>query len=232
MADVPVAVLVIDQKEGTVTYANTAAVELSTHGFPETVAGVLRAAGLSPRTLCLEITERQMVDDDPLVQRNLEQLRQLGVALAIDDFGTEYASFSYLRRLPVDVLKIDRSFITGVADTARDSAIVAGIVAMARALGIRTVAEGVETVEQATGLREVGVDEAQGWLWARASPPGLFLVPDDGVPDDGAPDDPAPDDRAPDDPAPDDPGPQDSAGGDDGPGLPAQRLRPPRRARR
>ncbi len=79
-------------------------------------------------------------------------VRGLGVALAIDDSGTEYASFSYLRRLPVDVLKIDRSFVTDVAAAARDAAIVVGIVAMARALGVRTVAEGVETLEQARAL--------------------------------------------------------------------------------
>ena len=204
-------------RDGRGMHVNTAAVELSTHGFPETVAAVLLASGVAPRTLCLEITERQMVDDDPLVQRNLEQLRRLGVALAIDDFGTEYASFSYLRRLPVDVLKIDRSFVVDVADTARDSAIVAGIVAMARALGIRTVAEGVETVEQARALREVGVDEAQGWLWARAAPPGVCLVPVDRVAEDGVPGDGVPGGSSP---------------GDGRPALPAQRSRPPRRARR
>jgi EAL domain-containing protein (putative c-di-GMP-specific phosphodiesterase class I) len=152
-----------------VMHVNTTATELSTHGFPTTVAAILDAAGLAPGTLCLEITERQMIDEHPLVQANLQELRRLGVALAIDDFGTEYSSFSYLRRLPVDVLKIDRSFVIEVADGARNAAIVAGIVAMARALRIRTVAEGVETVEQARALRQVGVDEAQGWLFA---PPG------------------------------------------------------------
>ncbi|MDP9239199.1 MAG: bifunctional diguanylate cyclase/phosphodiesterase [Actinomycetota bacterium] len=153
-----------------VMHVNTTAIELSTHGFPATVSSILDAAGLAPSTLCLEITERQMIDEHPLVQANLQELRRLGVALAIDDFGTEYSSFSYLRRLPVDVLKIDRSFVTEVADGARDAAIVAGIVAMARALGVRTIAEGVETVEQARALCRAGVDEAQGWLFA---PPGM-----------------------------------------------------------
>ena len=152
---------------GRMMHVNTSARELSTHGFPAAVSAILDAAGLAPGTLCLEITERQLVDEHPLVQRNLDELRGLGVALAIDDFGTEYASFSYLRRLPVDVLKIDRSFVTDIADVARDAAIVAGIVAMARALGVRTVAEGVETVEQARALRRAGVDEAQGWLFGR-----------------------------------------------------------------
>ena len=94
---------------GRMMHVNTTARELSTDGFPATVSSILAAAGLPARFLCLEITERQLVGEDPVVQRNLEKLRGLGVALAIDDFGTEYASFSYLRRLPVDVLKIDRS---------------------------------------------------------------------------------------------------------------------------
>ena len=134
---------------GRMMHVNTTARELSTDGFPATVSSILAAAGRPVRFLCLEITERQLVGEDPVVQRYLEALRGLGVALAIDDFGTEYASVSYLRRLPVDVLKIDRSFVTDVAVAARDAAIVVGIVAMARALGVRAVAEGVEPLEQA-----------------------------------------------------------------------------------
>ncbi len=159
---------------GRMVHVNTTAKELSAHGFPAAVAGVLQDAGMDARSLCLEITERQLVDEHPLVQRNLGELRRLGVALAIDDFGTEYASFSYLRRLPVDVLKIDRSFVTDVDDSPRDAAIVGGIVAMARALGIRTVAEGVETAGQASVLRRAGVDEAQGWRFGRPCRPGTF----------------------------------------------------------
>ncbi len=156
---------------GRVMHVNTTAIELSAHGFPAAVATTLLTAGLPSSNLCLEITERQLVDEHPLVQSNLAELRRTGVALAIDDFGTEFASFSYLRRLPVDVLKIDRSFVTHVAETDRDAAVVAGIVAMARALGIRTVAEGVETAEQAGVLLGAGVDEAQGWLFGRPCGP-------------------------------------------------------------
>ena len=161
---------------GRVLHVNTTARELSAHGFPGAVAAVLHAEGMDAGSLCLEITERQLVDEHPLVQRNLEELRRLGVALAIDDFGTEYASFSYLRRLPVDVLKIDRSFVRDLGDSPRDAAIVGGIVAMARALGIRTVAEGVETAEQAAVLRGAGVDEAQGWLFGRPRPADAFAA--------------------------------------------------------
>ena len=155
---------------GRVMHVNTSADELASHGFAAAVGKALETARLAPGALCLEITERKVVDGHPLVQSNLAALRALGVQLAIDDFGTEYASFDYLRRLPVDVVKIDRSFVTGVADIPRDAALIAGIVAMARALGVRTVAEGVETDAQARVRRSAGVDEAQGYLFGRPAP--------------------------------------------------------------
>ena len=153
-----------------VMHVNTSSNELASHGFAAAVEATLAATGLPPSALCLEITERKVVDAHPLVQDNLAILRALGVQLAIDDFGTEYASFDYLRRLPVDVVKIDRSFVTNVADIPRDAALIAGIVAMARALGVRTVAEGVETDAQAKVLSDAGVDEAQGYLSGRPAP--------------------------------------------------------------
>ena len=154
-------------QDGLVMHVNTSANELSAHGFPALVSATLESAGLAPGTICLEITERQLINDEPLVNSNLDELRRLGVGLAIDDFGTEYASLSYLRRLPVDVLKIDRSFVADIAERPRDAALIIGFVAMARALGLRTIAEGVETPEQARILCQAGVSEAQGYHYGR-----------------------------------------------------------------
>ena len=154
---------------------NVSAREIADDTLVPRVIAALRDAGLPPSALCLEITERQLVADSGVVQDNLRALHQLGVELAIDDFGVEYASLATLRRLPVTILKLDRSFISGLdhsqpaADT-RDRAVVEAITAMARAFGLRTVAEGVETEEQAMTLLALGTDHAQGWLFAPAVP--------------------------------------------------------------
>ena len=128
------------------------------------------AARLAPDQLCLEITEGALVADDAVAQVNLLRLRDRGIGFAIDDFGVQHASFSYLRRFRVPTLKIDRSFLAEVTTEARDIAVLEGIVAMARALGMRTVAEGVETSDQADVVRRAGVDEGQGWLFGRPVP--------------------------------------------------------------
>jgi diguanylate cyclase (GGDEF)-like protein len=134
------------------------------------VVTAVEAAGLAPDQLCLEITEGALVADDAVAQVNLLRLRERGIGFAIDDFGVQHASFSYLRRFRVPTLKIDRSFLAEVATESRDVAVLEGIVAMARALGMRTVAEGVETEEQAGVARRAGVDEGQGWLFGRPVP--------------------------------------------------------------
>ena len=105
--------------------------------------------------------------DDPRVFDRLEALKALGVRLAIDDFGTGYASLSYLKRLPVDCLKIDRSLVKGVGYETEDSAIIRAVVSLAHSLGITVTAEGIETQDQLTQLREVGCDQGQGYLFAR-----------------------------------------------------------------
>jgi diguanylate cyclase len=129
---------------------------------------MLAAHGLPAAALCLELTESEIMKDSESAIGTLIGLRRLGITLAIDDFGTEYSSLSYLQRMPFDVLKIDRSFVEPLneSDTASES-LVAAIVAMASALGIRTVAEGVETIDQASRLQNIGCEVAQGYMYAR-----------------------------------------------------------------
>ncbi|HEX4432506.1 MAG TPA: EAL domain-containing protein [Frankiaceae bacterium] len=124
------------------------------------------AAGVDPRRLCLEMTERVLIDADESVVSDLRELTAQGVQIALDDFGTGYASLSYLQRFPVSTLKIDRSFVTGIGVTATDTAIVASIVALAQALDLDVVAEGVETAEQLAQLRFHHCAKAQGFYFA------------------------------------------------------------------
>ena len=144
---------------------------------PDLVAMVVRAldgGGIEPSSLCLEITETALMADPAAGLKVLQDLRSLGVRLAIDDFGTGYSSLSYLKRFPVDVLKIDRSFVDGLGDDPEDTAIVTAIISLARALGLRVVAEGVETKRQLAELRRLGCDRAQGFMFARPRPAGLL----------------------------------------------------------
>jgi diguanylate cyclase (GGDEF)-like protein/PAS domain S-box-containing protein len=146
------------------------AVNLSSRQFRqprllETVDRVLLQTGYDPALLEFEITESVLLDDDPGVSRVLFALRERGIAIAIDDFGTGYSSLSYLKRFPVDILKIDQTFVQGLPVDMDDLAIVRAIVAMARSLRLRTVAEGVEQDEQVRFLRGEGCEEVQGFLY-------------------------------------------------------------------
>jgi len=143
-------------------------------GLVEQVAGVLRGTGLAARRLTLEITEGLLLEDAEQIGPTLDALRRLGVGVALDDFGTGYSSLAYLRRFPIDRLKIDRSFIGGLHRDAEADAITVAILGMAQALDLPVVAEGVETEEQAWALRDLGCDFAQGYLFAAPAPPGAF----------------------------------------------------------
>ena len=132
------------------------------------VRDALAASGLPPAQLELEITEGQVLHGVEETTRALEDLRALGVTLAVDDFGTGYSSLSYLKRLPLNRLKIDRSFVSGIPDDRDDVSNVATILAMARNLGLEVIAEGVETDAQFDYLRAQGCNAYQGWLFARA----------------------------------------------------------------
>ncbi|SDM28000.1 diguanylate cyclase/phosphodiesterase with PAS/PAC sensor(s) [Geodermatophilus siccatus] len=129
------------------------------------VVAALDRHGLDPARLQIEITESALMEDPASARAVLVQLRDLGVSLAIDDFGTGYSSLSYLRHLPVDVLKVDRSFVAELADGHTE--IAAAVIALARSLGLTTVAEGVETEEQAAQLAELGAGFLQGFALAR-----------------------------------------------------------------
>ena len=140
----------------------------------EVVDGALRDAGLSPRCLELEITESTIMRNPDEAVRTLLALKERGIEIAIDDFGTGYSSLSYLKRLPLDFLKIDQSFVRNLASSPSDQAIVRATIAMAHSLNLKVIAEGVETTEQMAFLCEQGCDEVQGFLFSRAVPPHEF----------------------------------------------------------
>ncbi len=137
---------------------------------PESVLEALRSDGLDPNGLRLEITERVVMDDAEFAIDKIQRLKGLGIRFAIDDFGTGYSCLHYLKRLPVDQLKIDRSFIGGLERNSEDVAIVSGTIGLAQALGLQVVAEGVETAEQLALLREMGCDLVQGNFLSAPSP--------------------------------------------------------------
>jgi diguanylate cyclase (GGDEF)-like protein/PAS domain S-box-containing protein len=154
---------------------NVSARQLSSPKLPQTVAGALEAAGLDPRALCLEITESSALHDTPLVRTNLRAIKELGVSLALDDFGVGFSSLSQIRALPpVDVIKVDRSFTAGLGSSSSDAAVVTAVLSLARSLGLKTVAEGVETADQLGRLGDLGCDVAQGYYFARPQAPGAI----------------------------------------------------------
>ncbi len=147
---------------------NVSALQFKQPHFVDRVASVLAVSGLPPRLLELELTESILVHDADEALLRLHALARLGVRMSIDDFGTGYSSLSYLKRFPIGKLKIDRSFIQGLPADESDAGIVRAILQMARALGMRCVAEGVETEAQRQFLQDEGCDEFQGWLFAPA----------------------------------------------------------------
>jgi diguanylate cyclase (GGDEF)-like protein len=150
---------------------NVSARQLDTDQFIDHVATALTASGLAPSTLTLEITETTIMRDTDDTIRRLQALKTLGVRLAIDDFGTGYSSLAYLRRFPVDVLKIDRSFITAIAQSTEAGVILHTLVNLGKALGLETLAEGIEHDDQRTNLQTQDCDSGQGFLFAHPLTP-------------------------------------------------------------
>ena len=146
---------------------NVSGSQLGGDQFLAVVAEVLADSGLRPGSLVLGLTETALVHDPVQAAAHLRSLRELGVRLAIDDFGTGYSSLSYLRQFPVDILKIDRTFVAMITEQQEVPAIVRGLIELARTLRLELVAEGVETETQHERLRAERCDLAQGYLYAR-----------------------------------------------------------------
>jgi diguanylate cyclase (GGDEF)-like protein len=149
---------------------NLSAASLQQAEIVDHVASALSSSGVDPGVIVLEITESVLVRDIDYTIRTLESLKRLGVGIAIDDFGTGYSSLEHLRRFPVDVLKIDKAFVDGVARGSEESSFAAAIITLAEQLHLRTIAEGVETEEQAETLASLGARAAQGYVFSRAVP--------------------------------------------------------------
>ncbi|HXN59820.1 MAG TPA: EAL domain-containing protein, partial [Acidimicrobiales bacterium] len=159
--------------------------QLSDKGLSKFLSTTLAEVGLCPEAVTLEITESVIVTEDSRTDEILAELKHTGVRLAIDDFGTGYSSLAYLSRLHIDMLKVDRSFISGLGDAGRDSAIVSAMVDLAHNLKLDVVAEGVETNTELEIVRRVGCDEAQGYLLGRPAPSSASSSsgPDQGRPE-------------------------------------------------
>ena len=165
--------------EGLVDDSFMISVNLSPHqlrapGILDHVHGALLASGLDARQLCVEVTESALVDDSGGATETIRRIHSLGVRIAIDDFGTGYSALSYLHLLPVEILKIDRSFVGRLGPDPRDRAVITGMIDLAHALGLEVVAEGVETAEQLADLTAMRCDIAQGYYFAKPqAPPGM-----------------------------------------------------------
>ncbi|NMG63648.1 EAL domain-containing protein [Azoarcus indigens] len=153
---------------------NVSAVQFGQPRLLETVSEALNASGFPPACLTLEITESSLMSDVESAAGMLRALKNMGVQVAVDDFGTGYSSLSYLKRLPIDVIKIDKSFVRDVSHDEEDAAIVRAIIVLARSLHLATVAEGVETREQEVMLRDERCDSFQGFRYGRPVPPESF----------------------------------------------------------
>ncbi|HSP03046.1 MAG TPA: EAL domain-containing protein, partial [Acidimicrobiales bacterium] len=164
------AVFHVERPEGTPTVSvNVSATQIADPEFPDLVRRLVEDAGFPPHLLCIEVVESALADEHAAAA-TLEEIKRIGVEVAIDDFGTGYSSLSRLQRFDVDYLKIDRGFVAGMDDAGDDAAVVSAVIGLAHALGLRTVAEGVEDEAQRDRLHELGVDIGQGYLWSRAVP--------------------------------------------------------------
>lgn len=149
---------------------NVSAVQLTRGNLVESVRSALATSGIEPWRLELEITESFVMSDPEGALVILNELKAFGVKMAIDDFGTGYSSLAYLKRLPVNRLKVDQSYVRGMLDDANDAAIVRAVIGLGHSLGLDVLAEGVETAAHVEQLRQLGCDAAQGWHYGRPNP--------------------------------------------------------------
>ena len=155
---------------------NISARQFSDGQLGERIASILEDTGLPPACLELELTESILMREVNEAMQILASLKNLGLSIAVDDFGTGYSSLNYLKQFPIDVLKIDRTFVDGLPSGEQDAQIARAIIAMAHSLNLAVIAEGVETHEQLDFLREHGCDEVQGYLFGRPMPPNRFAA--------------------------------------------------------
>ena len=146
---------------------NVSARQVEERDFMRLVAGVCDSTSLDPRLLELELTESTMMNRDGIALRNLQALRRMGVRISVDDFGTGYSALSYLKSLPLDTVKIDRSFVAPIASDEFQADVAHSVIGLAQRRGLSVIGEGVETAEQVATLRAMGCDEAQGYLFGR-----------------------------------------------------------------
>ncbi len=161
------------QQEGLVptpVAVNVSAKQVRSHGFAESVAGILEETGIEPRLLELELTETALMEATPAVEASIARLNELGVRISLDDFGRGYASLEYLRRFPLDKLKIDSSFVRDVQSNERDRTILRSMVSLAAKLGLDVIAEGVGPANHLDALLDEGCREAQGFYFAEPMP--------------------------------------------------------------
>jgi diguanylate cyclase (GGDEF)-like protein/PAS domain S-box-containing protein len=155
---------------------NLSSVQFRKQSVPLLVARVLADTGLDPRRLDLELTESMLLEQTDAVVRDLQQLRELGVGISIDDFGTRYSSLTYVKHFPIDRLKIDQSFVRDLGSNPHDAAIVRAIVSLGHSLELEVVAEGVESAEQVALLHAEGCDEVQGYFFGKPMPAAEFVT--------------------------------------------------------
>lgn len=149
---------------------NVSPIQLAKSDIVAMIESVLAATGLEPHRLVLECTETVFMENSEKMLSTLHKLKEIGVQIALDDFGTGYSSLSYLRSFPFDTVKIDRSFVSDLSGSTCGSVIVQAIILIADSLGIKTVAEGIETEQQLQALKLLGCNEVQGYLLGRPAP--------------------------------------------------------------
>ncbi|HEU4974486.1 MAG TPA: EAL domain-containing protein [Baekduia sp.] len=160
---------------------NVSARQLAQVDFVAVVERALRRTGVPASAICLEVTETAVLRRADVARRGLEALRRLGVRVALDDFGLGYSSLTHLKALPVDVVKVDRSFVADLCKSTEDRAVVEAVLTLARRMGLTVIAEGVETADQDELLREMGCPVVQGYLYGRPVPAADVLLPEPGV---------------------------------------------------
>lgn len=159
-----------DQLPGLVIGFNASAMEFADPNFAGAIAAKITAAGFDPRRLEIEVTETAVLADGDQVRRTMDRLHGLGMTVALDDFGVGYSSLSHLRLYPFDTLKIDKSFIDNCVGDVESATLVHAVISIGRALGMKVIAEGIETEAQAKFLKTAGVHAMQGWLFGKPVP--------------------------------------------------------------